>query len=622
MRCVSLSSRGGPSNTISPLDRPTIRSVKRRASSTLWMLTITGMPRSPARRAIRSMISTEVFGSSEDVGSSASIKSGSCISARAMPTRWRCPPESWSARLVAKSPRPTASRSPKARSISAAGNLRSHARHTGTKPSLLQNTSAITESRSTRLYSWKTMPMRRRAARSSGPDSRTRSWPRNRISPAVGSTRRLMQRISVDLPAPEGPMIAVNPRPSTSSETPLSTGSPARYSLRRLRMVTDRSTGRLVGGLAAVEASMACAPRRSGLGRCLLLLPFRERLGLALGFGIVGRLVEWRSGLLGDLAHDRPVLLVGDREEAVVAVELLDHLGRETEGEEAVLNLLGEIGLEVVRIGEGGGREQGALVDDPEIVAFDRASRRHPVEHVGGDRRHVVVARGDTESRLVMAARHQRPVILVRLEALRWKQHARGEVARVRRRRGMGDALALEVGEFPVGACRLDDGDEVIALQRFLRTLGRERDRARKVDREAGRPGGEPGDMEAAGPHRLDLGRVRLHRIIDHALAGALTEVIGERPEDVQIDHRILDRRIGEDEGGGILPPPRIGRRVCDEIIVVVAIERVELTPVPALLRCCGRAAGEDRSDDRCKGGGCEPPDDGHHRHSPRPTLD
>ena len=35
------------------------------------------------------------------------------------------------------------------------------------------------------------------------------------ISPAVGSTRRLMQRISVDLPVPDGPMIAVMPRPST-----------------------------------------------------------------------------------------------------------------------------------------------------------------------------------------------------------------------------------------------------------------------------------------------------------------------------------------------------------------------------------------------------------------------
>jgi hypothetical protein len=61
------------------------------------------------------------------------------------------------------------------------------------------------------LYSWNTMPMRRRASRSALPRSFARSWPRNMISPAVGSTSRLMQRISVDLPVPDGPMTAVSP---------------------------------------------------------------------------------------------------------------------------------------------------------------------------------------------------------------------------------------------------------------------------------------------------------------------------------------------------------------------------------------------------------------------------
>ena len=37
----------------------------------------------------------------------------------------------------------------------------------------------------------------------------------------VGSTSRLMQRISVDLPVPDGPMIAVMPRPATVSDTSL-----------------------------------------------------------------------------------------------------------------------------------------------------------------------------------------------------------------------------------------------------------------------------------------------------------------------------------------------------------------------------------------------------------------
>ena len=74
-----------------PLPRamPMMRCAKRLASSTLWMLMITGMPRAPASSAIRLTISTEVFGSSDEVGSSASSSAGSCISARAMPTRWR-----------------------------------------------------------------------------------------------------------------------------------------------------------------------------------------------------------------------------------------------------------------------------------------------------------------------------------------------------------------------------------------------------------------------------------------------------------------------------------------------------------------------------------------------------
>src|ERR1700752_2320372 len=67
--------------------------------------------------------------------------------------------------------------------------------------------------------------------------------------------------------------------------------------------------------------------RRRRLG----LLLFRQGLGLALGFGFIGRLVVGRAGTLGDFAHHLPGLLVGDREEAVVAVEFLLHRWREAE---------------------------------------------------------------------------------------------------------------------------------------------------------------------------------------------------------------------------------------------------------------------------------------------------
>src|SRR4051794_39533909 len=163
------------------------------------------------------------------------------------------------------------------------------------------------------------MPMRRRARRSARPPSFARSWPMNRISPAVGSTSRLMQRTSVDFPAPEGPMIAVTPRPSRTNDTFLSTIELVRYRLLRLRMTSDRSAAGSAEPCSRFWAS-ASITRRSRfrsllrlLRRRLLLLLLGERFGLAFGFGLVARLVVRRAGFFRDLAHDRPGLLVGDR---------------------------------------------------------------------------------------------------------------------------------------------------------------------------------------------------------------------------------------------------------------------------------------------------------------------
>ena len=70
------------------------------------------------------------------------------------------------------------------------------------------------------------MPISRRASRSARPRSGTMSRPPNRICPALGSTRRLMQRSSVLLPVPDAPITAVRPLPLTSSVNPFSTGWP------------------------------------------------------------------------------------------------------------------------------------------------------------------------------------------------------------------------------------------------------------------------------------------------------------------------------------------------------------------------------------------------------------
>src|SRR5438094_2357179 len=95
----------------------------------------------------------------------------------------------------------------------------------------------------------------------------------------------------------------------------------------------------------------------------LLLLLLRSRFGLALALRFVGGLVVWRAGSFRDLAYDLPGLVVGDREKAIVAVEFLLHRLREAEGEEAIGDLLGEVGLEIVRVGKRGSWEDRALVD-------------------------------------------------------------------------------------------------------------------------------------------------------------------------------------------------------------------------------------------------------------------
>lgn len=79
----------------------------------------------------------------------------------------------------------------------------------------------------TRLNDWKTKPIFSRRSRVSRLSSRpVISCPPMRMEPALGESRPARQCISVDLPEPEGPMIAVK-RPA-----PNSTSTPRRASTR------------------------------------------------------------------------------------------------------------------------------------------------------------------------------------------------------------------------------------------------------------------------------------------------------------------------------------------------------------------------------------------------------
>jgi hypothetical protein len=118
-----------------------------------------------------------------------------------------------------------------------------------------------------------------------------------------------------------------------------------------------------------------------------------------------------------------------DGNEAVVAVELLAHRRREVEGEETAADLLGEIRIKVVRVGEGRGREKRTREDDAEIVRLERSTADHSLEHVGGNAGHVIVTGSDAERRFVVATGHHGLVVLVRLEPFGWIEHERREMA-------------------------------------------------------------------------------------------------------------------------------------------------------------------------------------------------
>ena len=67
-----------------------------------------------------------------------------------------------------------------------------------------------TESRFTRLCCWKIMATLRRSSRRSRPLEEKGGAVDDDLAAAVGAASRLMQRSSVDLPAPEGPSTTTN----------------------------------------------------------------------------------------------------------------------------------------------------------------------------------------------------------------------------------------------------------------------------------------------------------------------------------------------------------------------------------------------------------------------------
>ena len=190
------------------------------------------------------------------VGSSAKTTAGRPTMERAQAVRWTWPPESSAGRWDRRSDRPTASTTWSKR-------LRSTFRRAMSRGRVMFSP-AVREG--TRLKDWNTKPMRSRRSLVS------RRWlmeviscPSRAIVPEVADSRPARQCMRVDLPDPEGPMIAVKRARAMETSTPSSAVtafSPRPKTLNRARAVTTGSST----GACSIRPVLPRSRRRAGSG--------------------------------------------------------------------------------------------------------------------------------------------------------------------------------------------------------------------------------------------------------------------------------------------------------------------------------------------------------------------
>jgi len=151
-------------------------------------------------RRMNSSISADAFESKLPVGSSAKTSSGRPMSARAHATRCCWPPESSLGRCDKRS------------RIARSSTRRSNQPWSTFRPARSAGRVMFSraESVGTRLKDWKTKPIRSRRSFVSALSSiALMSWSPTKTVPEVGESRPARQCMSVDLPDPDGPMMAV-----------------------------------------------------------------------------------------------------------------------------------------------------------------------------------------------------------------------------------------------------------------------------------------------------------------------------------------------------------------------------------------------------------------------------
>jgi hypothetical protein len=86
--------------------------------------------------------------------------------------------------------------------------------------------------------------------------------------------------------------------------------------------------------------------------------------------------------------------------------------------------------------------------------------------------------------------------------------------------------------------------------------------------------------MQATGTHGLDLGRIVLDLVEHHFFARALGQVIGKGLENIFVFGRVFDRCVGEHQRSRGLEFFRVFGGVGDKVVVVIAIQGVEVAAV------------------------------------------
>src|SRR5580704_13371880 len=244
-RGLAKNDSGSFCSTISPRSIKITRSATARAKPISWVTHSMVMP-SRASSIMTSSTSLTISGSSAEVGSSNSMILGRMQSARAIATRCCWPPESWPGYFSACSGMRTRFR--RFMATSSASRLGIFFTQIGARVRFSRMVRC-----GKRLNDWNTMPTSRRIA-SMFLTSLVSVTPSTTMSPAWCSSRRLMQRIKVDLPEPEGPQITIFSPSLTSRLMSLSTWNWPNHLLTPVSVITDGALLRSCATLAAIGA--------------------------------------------------------------------------------------------------------------------------------------------------------------------------------------------------------------------------------------------------------------------------------------------------------------------------------------------------------------------------------